>query len=70
MDEAHLAIIGMPGGGSVEMQGEVFRETQHRGVWMRVVVERIALGGSCERTQSRRELLVVGLVGSLRRRFG
>lgn len=67
----------MPGAGRVEMQGEMLGEAQHRGIWVRSVVERIALGGSSKGAQSGRELLVASLVGPLvgcrgfgRRRFG
>ena len=72
VDEAHLAVVGVPGAGSVEVQSKVLGEAQHRGVWVRVVVERIALGGSREGAQSRWELLVTCFVGSLvgRRGFG
>lgn len=69
MDESELAVIGVAGAASVELQGEMFREAQHGGVWVRVVVERVALCESAERAEVGRELLVACLVGANVRRF-
>jgi hypothetical protein len=52
------------------MQGEMFREAQHGGIRVRIVVERIALSETAERAQSVREFLVACLVGTLVRLFG
>ena len=70
VNEAQLAVIGVPGAGRVEMQGEVFGEAQHRGIRVRVIIERIALGASSERPESVRKLLVARLIGAVVGLFG
>jgi hypothetical protein len=69
VDQADLAVVGVPGAGRVEVQGEVLRVTQHGGIRMGAVVQRIALGNSAERPQSMRKLLVPRFVGAIVRLF-
>ena len=69
VDQAHLAVIGMAGARGVELQGEKLGEAAHRGIRMRVVIERIALGTLGERPVSVGQPLAARFVGALRR-FG
>ncbi len=68
--EPHLAVIRVAGARCVELECEELGQSPHRGIGVRLVIERIALGTACERTIPERQLLVAGLVGTLRRRFG
>ena len=63
VDETHLPVIGMAGTRRAEMQSEKPCIFLHRGVRMRVVIERVALGKSCLRPVFGRQLLIARLVG-------
>jgi len=69
VDEPHLAVIRMAGARGVELQGEELGKALHRGIGVRVVIERIALGTACKRTITGWKLLVARLVGAQMRRF-
>ena len=65
VDETHMAVVGVPGARGIEAQGKELGETPHRWIRMRVIIQRGALSEPREGAQSRRELLVTRLVGSI-----
>ena len=68
--EAHLAVVGMPGARGVESQDKKPGELLHGWVRVGVVIEGITLRPPGQGTVVQGQLLIAGLVGALRRRFG